>query len=349
MSGLGGLNKAPDGVVIGLVQIQIPVVVDAGRTWRAQTDRDLRAGRQGAAQHARPWTWSCSPNTPCTACRWTPTRRSCAGSTGPRSRRSAAPASRNDIWGCFSHHGAQPARQPVQQRASSSTTRASSSSITARCTPGCRSSPGSPATSASRSATGPTASKLALIICHDGMFPEMARECAYKGANIMLRTAGYTAPIRHALALHQPGQRLLQPDVHGVASACAAATARSTRWAKAMIVNSDGTPLVDRQRHRPTRSSPPRCGRACATRRASHWGVENNIYQLGHRGYVAVKGGARDCPYTFMRDLVAGRYALPWEDEVKVHATAPAAASPRRRASSSPCQPRCRPGKLAAE
>ena len=28
------------------------------------------------------------------------------------------------------------------------------------------------------------------------MFPEMARECAYKGAEIMIRTAGYTAPIR---------------------------------------------------------------------------------------------------------------------------------------------------------
>ena len=48
------------------------------------------------------------------------------------------------------------------------------------------------------------------------------------------------------------------------------------------------------------------------------WGVENNIYQLGHRGYVAVKGGARDCPYTFMQDMVAGRYTLPWENEVRV-------------------------------
>ena len=34
---------------------------------------------------------------------------------------------------------------------------------------------------------GPNGCKLALIICHDGMFPEMARECAYKGAEIMLR------------------------------------------------------------------------------------------------------------------------------------------------------------------
>ena len=48
------------------------------------------------------------------------------------------------------------------------------------------------------------------------------------------------------------------------------------------------------------------------------WGVENNIYQFGHRGYVAVKGGAQDCPYTYMRDLAAGQYRLPWEDEVEV-------------------------------
>ncbi|KAF5887381.1 formamidase, partial [Rhizobium sp. PEPV16] len=48
------------------------------------------------------------------------------------------------------------------------------------------------------------------------------------------------------------------------------------------------------------------------------WGVENNIYQFGHRGYVAVAGGAQDAPYTYMHDLVAGKYRLPWEDEVKV-------------------------------
>ncbi|MEA2918857.1 MAG: formamidase [Bradyrhizobium sp.] len=49
-----------------------------------------------------------------------------------------------------------------------------------------------------------------------------------------------------------------------------------------------------------------------------HWGVENNIYQLWHPGYVAVKGGAMDCPYTFMQDMVAGTFRLPWEDQVKV-------------------------------
>ena len=47
-----------------------------------------------------------------------------------------------------------------------------------------------------------------------------------------------------------------------------------------------------------------------------YWGVENNIYQFGHRAYVAVKGGAQDCPYTYMRDLMKGEYRLPWEDDV---------------------------------
>ena len=44
--------------------------------------------------------------------------------------------------------------------------------------------------------------------------------------------------------------------------------------------------------------------------------VNANPYQLWHRGYVAVKGGAMDCPYTFMQDMVAGTFKLPWEGDV---------------------------------
>ena len=36
------------------------------------------------------------------------------------------------------------------------------------------------------------------------------------------------------------------------------------------------------------------------------------------RSRVAVKGGAGDCPYTYMHDLAAGRYRVPWEDDVQV-------------------------------
>ena len=61
---------------------------------------------------------------------------------------------------------------------------------------------------------GPNGSKLALIICHDGMFPEMARECRVQGrrdhpAHRRLHRAD---PPR--LEDHQPGQRLPEPGVH---------------------------------------------------------------------------------------------------------------------------------------
>ena len=81
------------------------------------------------------------------------------------------------------------------------------------------------------------------------------------------------------------------------------------------IVNFDGTPLVTGN-GRPDEiiTGEVRPKLVQEARRA--WGVENNIYQFGHRGYVAVKGGAQDCPYTYMQDMVEGGDRLPWEDEV---------------------------------
>jgi len=58
--------------------------------------------------------------------------------------------------------------------------------------------------------------------------------------------------------------------------------------------------------------------RGDAAERRKNWGVENNLYQLGHRGYAAVAGGAGDCPYSYMRDLVEGKYKPVGDEEVKV-------------------------------
>ncbi len=161
---------------------------------------------------------------------------------------------------------------------------------------------------------GPNGSTLALIICHDGMFPEMARECAYKGADIMLRTAGYTAPIRNAW--HITNQANAFCNLMVTASVCLCGTDGSfDSMGEAMIVNFDGVPIamggarpdeIITAEVRPDLVREARVG----------WGVENNPYQFAHRGYVAVKGGASDCPYTYMTDLAAGSYRLPWEDDV---------------------------------
>ncbi len=82
-----------------------------------------------------------------------------------------------------------------------------------------------------------------------------------------------------------------------------------------MIVNFDGTPIVMGS-SRPDEIITAEVRPKLVQEARRHWGVENNIYQFGHRGYVAVKGGAQDCPYTYMQDLVNGCYRLPWEDEV---------------------------------
>ena len=162
---------------------------------------------------------------------------------------------------------------------------------------------------------GPKGAKLALIICHDGMFPEMARECAYKGAEIMLRTAGYTAPIRDAWRFTNQANSFQNLMV--TANVCMCGSDGSfNSMGEGMIVNFDGTVLAHGTSGRADEIITAEVRPDLVREARRIWAVENNIYQLGHRGFTAVAGGAGDCPYTFMQDLVAGRYRLPWEDEV---------------------------------
>ena len=87
---------------------------------------------------------------------------------------------------------------------------------------------------------GPKGCKLALIICHDGMFPEMARECAYKGAEIMIRTAGYTAPIRESWRFTNQANAFCNLMVTANVCMCGS-DGTFDSMGEGMIVNFDGT------------------------------------------------------------------------------------------------------------
>ena len=164
---------------------------------------------------------------------------------------------------------------------------------------------------------GPKGCKLALIICHDGMFPEMARECAYKGAEIMLRTAGYTAPIRDSWRFTNQSNAFCNLMVTANVCMCGS-DGTFDSMGEAMVVNFDGAVIAHGTTGRVDEIVTAEVRPDLVREARAWWGVENNIYQFGHRGNVAVKGGARDCPYTYMTDLAEGRYRLPWEDEVRV-------------------------------
>ncbi|EOD17502.1 hypothetical protein EMIHUDRAFT_244108 [Emiliania huxleyi CCMP1516] len=234
-SGLGGLNKSPHGVVVGLCQLQLPVIETKDQL-DAQVDRVCalvgKARRGSTSMDLVVFPEYMLHGLSMDVCDEIMCERD-----GPIVARLRAACVQHKIWGCFSIMERNPAA-PESPFNSGLIFDADGNEVLyyRKLHPWVPVEPWAPGDLGVPVVDGPNGCKLALIICHDGMFPEMA-PCGL--VDLFVREA--------------------------------------------------------------------RLG----------WGVENNIYQLGHRAYVAVQGGARDCPYTFMHDLVAGKYRLPWEGQVK--------------------------------
>jgi formamidase len=337
MSGLGGLNKSKQGVVLGLVQLQLPVVKTpadlaaqtaricelVGKARRNLGTMDLVVFPEYALHGL---SMDTNPEIMCTL-------------DGPEVAAFQAACKEHAIWGCFSIMEANPGGNPYN----SGLVIDDQGAIRLyyrKLHPWVPVEPWEPGNLGIPVCDGPKGSKLALIICHDGMFPEMAREAAYKGAEIILRTAGYTAPIRHAWQVTNQANAFC--NLAYTASVCMCGSDGSfDSMGEAMFCNFDGTVLV-RGGGRPDEIVTCELRPDLVREARAGWGVENNLYQLYHRGYVAVRGGAQDCPYTYMHDMVSGRYQLPWQVEVtdgtscgfaaptRAYAPAPSPALPQR-------------------
>lgn len=313
MSGLGGLNKSAHGVVVGLVQLQLPNVktpVDlaaqaqricdmVGKARRNQSTMDLVVFPEYALHGL---SMDTNPEIMCTL-------------DGPEVAAFKRACIEHRIWGCFSIMEANPGGNPYNSGLIIDD-QGEIKLYYRKLHPWVPVEPWEPGNLGIPVCDGPNGSRLSLIICHDGMFPEMAREAAYKGADIILRTAGYTAPIRHAWKITNQSNAFC--NLAYTASVCLCGSDGSfDSMGEGMFCNFDGTVLVEgggRVDEIITAELRPDLVREART----GWGVENNIYQLYHRGYVAVRGGAQDCPYTYMHDLAAGTYKLPWSADVKV-------------------------------
>ena len=314
MNGLGGLNKSPNGVVIGLVQLKLPKI-ETRADVAAQTDRIVALVAKARANMASMdlvvfpeyALHGLSMDTrPEILCRM----------DGPEVAAFRQACIDNRIWGCFSimefnPHGAPYNTGLIIDDAGGVKL------YYRKMHPWVPVEPWEPGDRGIPVIDGPKGAKLALIICHDGMFPEMARECAYKGAEIMLRTAGYTAPIRESWRFTNQANAFCNLMV--TASVCLCGSDGTfDSMGEGMVCDFDGAILAHGTTGRVDEIITAEVRPDLVREARIHWGVENNIYQLGHRGYTAVKGGAQDCPYTYMHDLAAGRYRLPWEDQVRV-------------------------------
>ena len=314
MNGLGGLNKSDNGVVIGLVQLQLPVVKNK-TDLTAQTAHVVslvaKARRNLGTMDLVVFpeymlhglSMDTNPDIMCTM-------------DGPEVATLKQACIDNAIWGCFSIMELNPGGYPYNTGLIIDD-QGEVQLYYRKMHPWVPVEPWEPGDTGIPVCVGPKGAKLGLIICHDGMFPEMAHEAAYKGAEIMIRTAGYTAPIREAWRFTNQSNSFCNLMV--TANVCMCGSDGSfDSMGEGMIVNFDGTVLAHGQTGRVDEIITAEVRPDLLREARLGWGVENNPYQFGHRGYVAVAGGAQDCPYTYMTDLASGDYALPWEADVKV-------------------------------
>lgn len=313
MNGLGGLNKAPNGVVLGLVQLQLPVIETraditaqaqkiaamVGKARRNMATMDLVVFPEYALHGL---SMDVRDEVTCTL-------------DGPEVALWAAACKEHAIWGCFSIMERNPGGYPYNSGIIIDD-QGALKLYYRKMHPWVPVEPWEPGDRGIPVIEGPKGARIGLIICHDGMFPEMAREAAYKGAEIMLRTAGYTAPIREAWRFTNQANAFQNLMV--TANVCMCGSDGSfDSMGEAMVCNFDGSIIAHGQTGRPDEIITAEVRPDLVREARAHWSVENNIYQFGHRGFTAVAGGAGDCPYTYMQDLMAGRYKLPWEESVR--------------------------------
>ena len=314
MNGLGGLNKSPGGVVIGLVQLKLPVIetrADIARQTARIVEMVGKARRNMATLDLVVF-----PEYALHGLSMDTRDEILCDLDGPEVAAFKAACVANNVWGCFSIMERNPGGNPYNSGLVIDP-KGDLKLYYRKLHPWVPVEPWEPGDLGIPVIEGPKGCKLALIICHDGMFPEMAREAAYKGAEIMLRTAGYTAPIREAWRFTNQSNAFCNLMVTANVCMCGS-DGTFDSMGEAMVCNFDGAVIAHGTTGRADEIITAEVRPDLVREARAHWGVENNIYQLGHRGFSAVKGGAGDCPYTYMHDLAAGTYRLPWEDSVRV-------------------------------
>jgi len=163
---------------------------------------------------------------------------------------------------------------------------------------------------------GPKGSKLAVCICHDGMFPELAREAAYKGCNVYIRISGYSTQVNDQWILTNR-TNAWHNLMYTISVNLAGYDGVFYYFGEGTVCNYDGNVIQQGQRN-PWEIVTAELFPRLVDKARENWALENNIFDLGCRAFVGKPGGEKANYLTWVRDLAKGEYKLPWDDKVKI-------------------------------